>query len=393
MWWISGQAMATVLTVGAGQAYPTISSAVRAANPNDTIEVHAGTYDETVEVDIPLTFEGIGDPVWRDSYRSRPLILHASATVRGFDFRGTGGFFGAACVRIARAAQGPQDGVFLVEDSSFTSCDDGLLMNFYTADVAVRDCTFQSNATGFKMESAEQVTIERSTFTSNGYGLYVTDDADLETRTTVFESNTNGVVFDVGWSSVGHAKFVDNAFCNQTSGALSINVTDEPGRVDLVQNLFQGNRSSFGGGAIDASYFGYYGRPERVMMRVRNNTFVDNRGYGGAHIWASDVNVIFNGNIFARGGSATNAVKFRNSHVSGNWNLFFSNTNLSGVSRADFGSDTLWGVDPMWTGYVADGRCNDDFTPLPGSPLIDAGDPSRTDLDGSRRDIGWTYYP
>ena len=36
---------------------------------------------------------------------------------------------------------------------------------------------------------------------------------------------------------------------------------------------------------------------------------------------------------------------------------------------------------------------NDDFTPLPGSPLIDAGDPSRTDLDGSRRDIGWTYYP
>ena len=53
----------TILTVGSARGctgtYATISDAVAAASAGDTIQVCAGTYDETVYVNVPdLTFDG-----------------------------------------------------------------------------------------------------------------------------------------------------------------------------------------------------------------------------------------------------------------------------------------------------------------------------------------------
>ena len=51
-------------------------------------------------------------------------------------------------------------------------------------------------------------------------------------------------------------------------------------------------------------------------------------------------------------------------------------------------------ADPQLTAFSDDGNCNnDDVTPRPGSPLIDAGDPTVTDGAGSRSDIGATGGP
>jgi parallel beta-helix repeat protein len=49
-------------TLEAGSSgYPTISAAVQAASPDDTILIHAGTYREQVDISKPLTLEPFGD--------------------------------------------------------------------------------------------------------------------------------------------------------------------------------------------------------------------------------------------------------------------------------------------------------------------------------------------
>jgi hypothetical protein len=52
------------ICVGPGQAYTTLSAAVAAARQGDTIEIVAGTYRESVKIDVPnLTVLGIGGAV------------------------------------------------------------------------------------------------------------------------------------------------------------------------------------------------------------------------------------------------------------------------------------------------------------------------------------------
>lgn len=49
--------LAATLEVGAGQTYTTIQSAITASSSYDTINVHAGTYTETVTISKPLTVQ------------------------------------------------------------------------------------------------------------------------------------------------------------------------------------------------------------------------------------------------------------------------------------------------------------------------------------------------
>lgn len=51
---------AAVLKVGKDQTYSTIQAAINQASDGDTIEVHAGTYDENIEIDKILTIVGNG---------------------------------------------------------------------------------------------------------------------------------------------------------------------------------------------------------------------------------------------------------------------------------------------------------------------------------------------
>lgn len=42
-------------------SYPTISEAVREANPLDVIQIQSGEYEEEILVNKPLKFEAVGD--------------------------------------------------------------------------------------------------------------------------------------------------------------------------------------------------------------------------------------------------------------------------------------------------------------------------------------------
>ena len=77
--------------------------------------------------------------------------------------------------------------------------------------------------------------------------------------------------------------------------------------------------------------------------------------------------------------------------VSGGYNLYYANTtDVSGDLSAVPGVGNL-SADPRFVAWSGDGEVdNDVLVPLTTSPLLDAGDPTRTDPDGSRADIGYT---
>ena len=54
----------TILTVGPGQQYQTISGAIAASSDGDTINVMAGTYtNDTATIDTSITLQAVGGAV------------------------------------------------------------------------------------------------------------------------------------------------------------------------------------------------------------------------------------------------------------------------------------------------------------------------------------------
>ena len=183
-----GMARATILTVGAGQTYATIAAAVTAASAGDTIDILAGTYvDQTADVTVPLTIQGVGGPV---IFTQSPgielpslkgfLVIDASATVSGITFEN-------AAISDANGGDGAgirqQQGDLTIINDSFIGNQNGILStpNVY--------------GTG-------SLTVSNSTFTDNGstsvqwggyeHAIYATHIATLTVQNSVFQGTILG---------------------------------------------------------------------------------------------------------------------------------------------------------------------------------------------------------
>ncbi len=120
-------------------------------------------------------------------------------------------------------------------------------------------------------------------------------------------------------------------------------------------------------------------------MSVVNDTFVENPGpYGMIYLLDARAEVI--DNIFA--GATTGVLRMGTSVVdAAGYNLYWE------LDTVDAGYGTMGGdlyVDPRFDASFDPTVCGEPFL-APGSPAIDAGDPSREDPDGTRADIG--AYP
>ncbi len=85
---IAGFAQASTLTVcPSGCDYTSIQTAVYAAHPNDTIEVHSGTYNESVVLTKNIMFKGIdtgsGEPIVNGDLYQNGFIM----VLHGFSFQ------------------------------------------------------------------------------------------------------------------------------------------------------------------------------------------------------------------------------------------------------------------------------------------------------------------
>jgi hypothetical protein len=120
---------------------------------------------------------------------------------------------------------------------------------------------------------------------------------------------------------------------------------------------------------------GYYGDMEIRNTNVVNNTAVGSTEYGA---------VYYNAYAYTNGYAGTLTWDYSNSY--GNTpttdDLYWS----GGTTRVPSG--TYWNVDPSYSDVTSSTATDWDLTLGSGSSLIDAGDPSLSDIDGSTSDVG-----
>ena len=128
---LAPQARGNVLTMGAGQEFPTLAAAVAAASAGDTIEIAPGTYtDQDADITKALTLQGEGSPgsVVFTADAQLPndkgfLVIDATTTVSNLTFEN------AAADTDSNNGAGIryQNGNLTVLNSQFIGDQDGIL--------------------------------------------------------------------------------------------------------------------------------------------------------------------------------------------------------------------------------------------------------------------------
>ena len=254
------------------------------------------------------------------------------------------------------------------------------------SDVLISDTQFQEN-----------------TADSSGGALYLTGAKDIDiVRSRFFENEASspasyerfggGVsIYSVENVSMNNLIFCGNVvtqYPNMTSngGAVYIGDIEE---AEMHNIIFQENTSDESGGALALVNVS--------DISVINNTFVGNSSSEGDAVWASNSPVQMINNIYSEhpGSNLTSAstvhaadsVSATFGSTYGDW--YNNDTNTSGSFAFSVTGNGNITDDPLFTVFSLDGDCDNDNLLLDSSStLIDAGDPNRFDLDGTRSDIG-----
>jgi hypothetical protein len=141
---------AATLTVGPGEAYPTIASAIAASADGDTIQVQAGTYrNDFAEITTSITLQAVGGRVTMAATENLQnekgiLITDTNVSITGFNFTGA---------RIP-ASEG----------------QNGAGIRYQSGNLVLTDCYFHNNQEGLLADAdpAGTVTIIKSEFAHNG---------------------------------------------------------------------------------------------------------------------------------------------------------------------------------------------------------------------------------
>ena len=247
--------------------------------------------------------------------------------------------------------QGPGNTVIsncLFRDNSVTDAGGGAFARMYSdGTVVIDDSTFEGNhaSKGGAIEhfGGGIMTVRRSVFCGN-------------------DSDSDGAAISL-----------------YTSGSYAT-------EIDVRNTVFASNVSIAGAGAI-------HGRSGFNVFRAVNNDFLDNQGvtWGSATAAWQQVDVDLRNNLYGwnTGAAGANYIEGTSGTLTLDHNAYWQNTpgDVSGLQGAIQGNDVH--DDPMLSDFSPGMACGTwNLEPLPGSPLLDAGDPTETDSDGSPSDIG-----
>lgn len=364
------------------------------------------------------------------SYGGAMDCYDAVVTIAGSTFSGNASGSGGDAIRIGA------DCTVSVTDSYFTGHSGSVIWNGHS--LTLDGVRFVSND-GISVHGYEgaELDVTASLFDGNG-NTPIAVFGPLTVTDSTFASNEGGAISHFeGACTIRGNRFLENVETGYGSGALYIS-TD--GAVEIDGNYFAGNWGDIGGalavfggastlsvtnnvacanyaGEGGAFWLGY----GSGSFTVTNNVLVENVAYEGGGIWydgstatSSFVNNTLLGNeaTYYDGGSAWLGTDFvwindivahtvAGDGVSGgssssstatlqygDWYLNTTSDLGLGLALTPLDSTNITS-DPLLTAWSADRDCtNDDFSLASGSPAIDAGDPSYTDPDGTRSDIG-----
>ncbi len=428
---LSSLALGADLLVGIGQPYTTIDDALDDADDGDRILVDPGTYVEghlTLD-ELQVTIEGAGPGVViQSTASSRVFTLYEEAEL--------------TLVHVTVDAQNARGG-FRLDEDNVLELRQVTLQNLYTtgrgagidaskatliiegsvldgahadgangghvyaseSDVTVRDSTFragQADAGGALYLVDAEALIERSSFEGNvavddGSAIYATG-KDVVVLDAGFTGNTAGDEGTISCRFMGSCWLERTYFDGNNAGTGAMVHTREAGKLEVWSSTVC--RSSGAATLIEAdktelfmkgtafTAFDVSASAVRLDLdspaTLHNNTLVLGDGPEGIIEGDGDIELV--NNLVAFHTTSVDPAVVGRKGFDGGYNLYFDNSG-GDVSPGPFGSD-IQGVDPM-IGSPALGSCDiDELRPLKGSPLVDAGDPSLSDPDGSRSDIG-----
>jgi predicted outer membrane repeat protein len=289
-------------------------------------------------------------------------------------------------------------------NSAYTS--GGAIFDYYYVNMDLSGTSFDSNvaqkgsgggvyydaySSGAGNFTGADLTFTGNTADVSGGGLVIAAAAEGDLSDTSFESNSTTRNYGGGLYSYYNVdlRVANVNFCGNSAyiggGAMHYALT---GTTDSwTNNVFQENSATYGGGLAGEYVY---------ALSLVNNTFVGNDASGdGGGLYFYYAYVDFRNNLVGYSGDGDGVVADDADTVtysSWTYNDWYSNASTDASGQLDAtdinGSGTLYS-DPVLGDWTADGDCsNDDLVPLPASPLIDAGDPTVTDPDGSVSDIG-----
>lgn len=234
---------AAILTVGDGERFTNIGTAIKAAEPGDLIRVLAGIYDEDLVIDKPLTIEGIGEPVLRGTGTGSVVLIAADGCAfRGFRVTHSGSDLQREDAGILIRSNGNT-----VENNMLSDVLFGIYL-YHAAQNTIRGNRIEGRR---EIESGER-----------GAGLHLWDSADnlLEENRISFardgmyiQSSPNNTIrrnrvsdlrYGVHYMSSDNNTFEDNVFFDNVAGGAIMYSQ----HITLRRNAFVHNRgfSSFG---------------------------------------------------------------------------------------------------------------------------------------------------
>jgi predicted outer membrane repeat protein len=301
------------------------------------------------------------------------------------------------------AVYGYQTGILVIDGDTYdanTATEGGAIRTGGTIATDIQISTFLSNTASINDGGAirsdldgASLTVSHSTFvgnTSTNDGGAVSAKSVLPSILTLdnnhFSSNTadddgGGIYVE----TIDEVRVTANFFCanDAIDNGGAATVIDS----GITTNLWLGNAviENTSGDSGGGFYFDGI-----AMADLSNHTFLANTSADGGHLRADRATMNLVNNIFA-GGPGGDGVTQDNNNGVRDYNLWFDNSNndVGGqLDNNDLGGNSLF-LDPEISSFLLDGDCtNDDLTLVPGSPAIDAGDPTISDRDGSPSDIG-----
>lgn len=255
------ESRAATLRVGPGARFQTISQAVAAAAPGDTVRIAAGVYREHVVVTRPVVLSGEGEAVIDGEGTGTLLRITAGPTiVRGLSFRGSGDSLLAedAAIRVDRAP-GSQ-----VERVRIDDCLFGVLVvmspqsRVAASRIVGKDIIVPRRGDGIRIFASDGTNVDDNTVTKSR-DLAIWSSSHVDARRNRVTDSRYGLHYMYAEDNV----FEDNVFeRNQTGGAVMYSK-----RLTLRRNRFEGSRGPSAHGLLIK---------DAADVMVESNWFLDN---------------------------------------------------------------------------------------------------------------------